>query len=266
MCNSEWSSKWYTFDKKNTNTKFLRKPIKYNNWASKKNVDKIKKILPQIKLLQIKGGEPLIQKEVEDILLYVKNENLKCNIQIVSNFQHISDQMFDIICFINNISFNISLDSTGERYNWIRSGNWSKTTYNIEKYVKNCKYPPSFGYINTLNRWSTKSLIEDIDIVEKFNSKITKYMITTPWYNIKLATGPNYVSPMLLPREERLDIIYNFEKKFGFILSDSIQYKSLRLCFLKNVLSLENEQDNINEETLSISDDWSNIINGMRKK
>tara|TARA_Y100000389_G_C17460674_1_gene521387 strand:- start:201 stop:1373 length:1173 start_codon:yes stop_codon:yes gene_type:complete len=266
MCSSEWSSKWYKYDKEYENTQFIRKPTQYLKWTNKKNIDKIKRLLPHLKLLSIKGGEPLIQEEVKDILLYIKNRDLDCYVNIVSNFQKASKEILEIICSMRNMVLTISIDSTGKRYEWIRGGKWKNTLSNIKTYVHNCKFYPSFGYANTLNRWSVEHLVEDIKIMEEFNSKITKDVDNAnSWYNILIATGPAYVSPLVLPREKRLDIIYEFEKNFGIITDESIQYKSLTLNHLKTITSLENEQDNITDDTINVSNDWEGVINNIRK-
>lgn len=265
MCTSEFSSKWYKFDEKNKNTEFKRNPIKYKKWTNEKNISKIKKILPNLKLISIKGGEPLIQEEVKEILKFIKDNNINCHIRIVSNFQEISDEMFDILKCLKKLSITISLDSVGKRYEWIRGGNWKKTISNLEKYTKMCEHTPSISYTNTINVWSVKHLNKDIKILEKINSKLFRKDNKNS-YNISIALHPKYVSPMLLSREERIDIIYNFEKEFGFITENYLLYKSLILNNLKTVLSLENEQSDIKENTLDISNQWENEINILRGK
>ena len=264
MCNSENSSKWYKFDFNNTNNDFKRDAKKYRKFSDK-NLNKIIEILPQLKLLVIKGGEPLIHEEVKIILNYIKKNNLNTYIRIVTNFQEVSEEIMSVISSLKKLNITVSLDSTGERYNWIRGGNWEKTIDNIKKFSKECKFC-SLGYANTLNRWSLKHLIDDIEIVENVNHSIFGDKNLNSYYNILPVLGPQYTSPFLISIEERIDFIIKFEQKFGPILKNSIQYKSLTLNHLDTILSLEKQPFEITPKLLEISNMWKNIIDGMRKK
>ena len=259
MCKSESSSRWYLDDKKNEHSEFARRPVKYKQWT-KNNLHKIIKILPDLHLISIKGGEPLIQEEVKNILKYLMNKNLYPRIEMISNMQEVSEEMMDILCAQKNMYLRISMDASGQMYNWTRGGNYTKTLSNISKYITGCKHAPKIGFTNTLNRWSYTSLVEDIITIEKF---ISKFNLSPVNYNIQPVMGPKYTSPFASPREERLALVNNFEKEFGFIQEDSILYKSLRINHLNNVLSLENDVYNDIGLTEK-SDRWKKEIDKIR--
>lgn len=263
MCRSDSSSKWYKFDKENENNEFERSAIKYKKWGTSDNIDKIKRLLPQIKLLVIKGGEPTIQHEVYEILQEICYKEFQTKVSIVSNFQEVSDEMMELICQLPNAKMTFSVDSTGSRYNWVRGGDFDKTMRNIETYVKRCNMP-SFGFANTLNNHTVKHIVEDVKIMENINSKITKDSKTFPWYSILSVMGPRYASPFILPREERLDIVNQFECEFGFIESDTITYKTLILNNLATILALENDAFENTEDYVKLSKKWEEKINNIR--
>jgi len=154
----------------------------------------------------------------------------------------------------------ISMDASGQMYNWTRGGNYLKTLSNISKYITECKHISKIGFTNTLNRWSYKSLVEDIINIEKF---ISFFNLPPVNYNIQPVMGLKYTSPFAAPREERLKLVNNFEKEFGFIEKDSMLFKSLRINHLNNVLSLENDVYNDIGLTEK-SDRWKKEIDKIR--
>lgn len=262
MCKSECSSKWYTADKNKQNTEFNRKPVKYKKWTTDHNMKKVIDLLPQLKILQIKGGEPLIQDEVKQTLKYIIDHELDINVEFLSNFQELSDEMTYILHNLKKLSLRISLDSSGKMYDWTRGGNWSKTVDNLERFMRGCRYEVELGYTNTLNRWSYKNLINDIKVVEEINSRFCKKVTN---YNILPVIGPKYTSPFAAPLTERINFIFEFEKEFGFIVEDSIVYKTLRLNHIFNVLSLHNDPLEIDDGLVQMSNRWENEINDLRK-
>jgi MoaA/NifB/PqqE/SkfB family radical SAM enzyme len=261
MCKSESSSRWYFDDAKHENTEFKRSPVKYRPW-SKDNLHKIIKILPQLKILTIKGGEPLIQKEVINILQYLKDNEHYPRIEILSNFQELSFEVLEILWSMKNMVLRISMDAFGDTYNWTRGGNFDKVLANIERYVAGCYQKPDIGYTNTLNRWSYLDLIESIKVIEKFSRKLNIGILN---YNIQPVIGPVYTSPFTAPREERLHLVHEFEREFGMITGDSLDYGVLKVNHLKNVLSLENDIPGHLDHTEK-ADKWKTVIDEIRQK
>lgn len=256
MCSSEYSSRWYKHDKQ-----YNRNPIKYTKWGNEENLNKIKRILPQVKLLTIKGGEPTIQEEVYSILRYIVENDLETNVNIVSNFQEVSDEMMDLLCPMKHLHMNFSIDSTRDMYNWTRGGDFDITISNIKRYAKNCKYTPCFGYSNALNKWSLFSLIDDIKLMEKISSELG---YNDAWYNILPVMGPRYVSPFILPREDRVKFVHKFEREFGIIDSFSKAYGCLTLNHLDTIIALENDAFEVTDDILDKSNEWKIAIDKIR--
>lgn len=265
MCYSEFSSKWYKFDKEHENTKFKRNPVKYQTWTTEENMLKIFEILPDLKFLSIKGGEPLVQQEVKQLLEYIVSNEIEVKINIVTNFQEISDEMIALVVKLKNLELTVSIDSTGVMYNWIRGGDWNKTMNNVSRFVEYCEHmKPNFGYANTLNRWSMNNLIDDIKIMEEANRIICGGLDIKPWYNILSAFGPFYVSPFILPRKERIDFVHRFEKTFGIIDENIKEYGSLTLNHLDTIIALEGDASDERYGDISASDEWKQKIDRIR--
>ncbi len=260
MCKSESSSRWYKDDKKHEDSKFKRRPIKYRKW-SVGNMHKIIDLLPDLKILTIKGGEPLIQNEVIEILKYLRDNKLNPRIEILSNFQDIPDSVLDVMYSLTNMTLRISMDAHGEAYNWTRGGDYNSVVDSIRRYVAGCDHNPDIGYTNTLNRWSYRSLVKDIKVIEALTASLN---IGHKNYNIQPVMGPIYTSPFAAPREERLDVVAAFEREFGFIEGDSMAYGALKINHLSNVLSLENDVYELDNELTEKVDEWERIINKIR--
>ncbi len=262
MCKSESSSRWYMDDKKHENSIFQRKPIKYRKWTEN-NLHKIIAILPDIKILTIKGGEPLIQAEVLEMLRYLKDNKLYPRIEVLSNFQEVSDEMMDVLWEMQNLVLRVSMDGHGEVYNWQRGGNYDAVMDNLTRYVKGCNGISDFGYTNTLSRWSYRSLVRDIIEIEAATKKMDVGNLVN--YNIQPVIGPAYASPFVDALDNRMDLIYEFEKHFGFITEDSMEYGCLRINHLSNVLSLENDVYEVDDELLEKSALWEQEVNNIRR-
>ena len=263
MCNSEYSSKWYAYDK--ADTEFNRKSVKYRNWCSPGNMAKIKKLIPQLKLINIRGGEPTIQKEVFDFLKMVIEVNPDVHVVMLSNFMQVSDEMMDLLCSLRNLQLSLSIDSTGEMHNWTRGGDFDASINNLRRYVAGTKFP-NFVFCNTINRWSVHNIVHDIKTMAEIVNDLREGRDWDISYNMLLCTGPWYTSAHVLPRTERLNIVNEFEREFGIIDPDKteIMYNNLRVNHVNTLLTLE---DDVFDDALSLShsDKWGDIISGIRQ-
>jgi molybdenum cofactor biosynthesis enzyme MoaA len=101
------------------------------NWDIKKTSDKI----CNTKWLTIRGGEPLINRELrEEVELWIDQGLLdNTTLCIVTNATKI-DLWWDTLNRVPNLQFMVSVDGYGEIYNYLRfPGNWDTTSANILK-------------------------------------------------------------------------------------------------------------------------------------
>ena len=94
MCNSYFSTKWKKLEHHFIKAGFKEERYPHPTMAySKESTDKILKVLPNLKILQIKGGEPFADKNNLKILTKLAEVNPNCKVILVSNFQKYTKRM-----------------------------------------------------------------------------------------------------------------------------------------------------------------------------
>lgn len=93
------------------------------------NFEMIKDIATNLDRLFIYGGEPLMDKEVLDILRYCKESKKSKNINLIINTNGtiMNDEILDLLNSFKHTSLYFSIDDTEDRYNYERwPANWDK--------------------------------------------------------------------------------------------------------------------------------------------
>ena len=195
MCDSFFSTKWkkleHHFDR-GVNPAFS---------MSDESVDKILDSLYNLKLLQIKGGEPFADKNNLKILTRLVEVNPDCRVILVSNFQHIPDEWWPVLMALNCLQVGASVDGTHEMFDWIRGGSFDKVTENINEFNRliDCK----FGF----------SVNMCISIYNLYNIKATQEYFKDYTCNVyNVVTHPMHLSPSIIPKDKLQKII---EDEYG---------------------------------------------------
>ena len=147
-CTPGFSSRWVTDNKKaravfDTYDSSIQNKIKYfdavqlytddtNGRSTKMHLPNPELVLENLKELDLsnlrtinfKGGEPLLNSETLAILRYLDEQSILSNVSIimVSNGTYINQEIIDVFKKCKNISFNLSLDGIGDLFNYIRYG------------------------------------------------------------------------------------------------------------------------------------------------
>lgn len=130
MCSSYASSQWI---KLNPIFNITDQPMKA--WSiSDKDFDKILKIIPTLKMVHIKGGEPFADMKNLKIIKAIRKTNPMCRIQICSNFQMIPDAFIKELKQCRRVNASASVDAIGKRFDWIRGGDFKQVEYNIDNF------------------------------------------------------------------------------------------------------------------------------------
>jgi len=186
-CSSLFSSSWKKYE-----TFFDRKEFPLNK-LSKKSIEKIKKVLPGLEWLVIKGGEPFADEDNFDILSELFNTNKNCNVNIVTNMSILKDNHIKILeKNPNKINLIVSMDGTEKIYNWIRSTRFERVIENMEKLYKELNI--KFDITITISLYNYFNLV---DIFDYFSN--ISYIKSISYANI--LTAPLSSSIQSLPKE-----------------------------------------------------------------
>lgn len=91
---------------------------------SDSSIDKIKRLVPQLEHIMIKGGEPFADRTNYFILKELLDTNPNCSVHLVSNMHKIPEDFLSLLSDLrkqgNKFLISASIDGTGELYEWIR--------------------------------------------------------------------------------------------------------------------------------------------------
>lgn len=198
MCSSAYSSQWVRDDRRLS--RWGRNPTDYFN-IREEDLIKIIKVLPQLKELTIKGGEPTIDPNFEKLLENIKSDQV---VRLVSNFQNPRPRVFEIIKKLTNLKLVVSIDGTGDVYNWVRGGDWFRLKSNLIK-LGTAKPNYRLNVTMTLNYWTLPHLYQDLIEIEKLQLESNLNI----GVNLRLVTHPRYssaeaVNPIVVQDQKQL--------------------------------------------------------------
>ena len=161
-------------------------------------IDKIKKALPEIHVLCLKGGEPFADKRNIEILDHLALVNPECYVQIITNFTLV-DKHIKTLKKIKNLDVDASVDGIYDQYEWIRSSKWNKLLEQMDIYT------------NELNRQTR------VNVTVSLYNYTNLYDIIHYWNNssyIKSMSATNIVhhpkiSSYKLLKQQYLDFFYD---------------------------------------------------------
>tara|TARA_A100001388_G_scaffold266650_1_gene239936 strand:+ start:898 stop:2064 length:1167 start_codon:yes stop_codon:yes gene_type:complete len=236
MCSGRCSTQWHDFDEQ-----FGRQKGKLTR-ISDKSVQKIKKLVPNLNVIFVKGGEPFADTKNMEILEHVAETNPNCLINMTSNIQSISRKHFKILKKLKNLRIHASIDGVDEVYNWIRGGDFKKTVENAEKIYYECghKIQPA----TTISIYNFFSLNK---IVDYFNNK--SYVKWQHCYNV--VEWPNWSSIMHFPENI-------FKKTMACNKNALSKYQNITLG---NLFKVENKFD---QNVMKQSKKYTETMNSIR--
>jgi MoaA/NifB/PqqE/SkfB family radical SAM enzyme len=203
-CNSYFSSKWRKIEEQFNRQAFPSYHLKDDS------VEKICKVLPDLKYLQIKGGEPFADKNNLKILRELAAVNPSCELIITSNFQNIPDEWYEALFLLKNIKVGASIDGVGKTYDWIRGGNFDDTVANMKKFYDITGIPLIVNICVSLYNISVLNEIydyfKDADYVDHIISN-------------NMVVQPEYLAIDLMKKSKILELVGDKDDKFSNIRS-----------------------------------------------
>ena len=261
MCNSTYSSQWLKDDQRLEDSKFKRNPEKYDYALTGKDLDKILQIIDYIEELNIKGGEPTIDPNFISLIDYLVKHDPKKRIRVVSNFQKVSAELMNNLTKLENLQLIVSLDGTKEIYNWIRGGNYEKTVKNVIEF-SNKSVNPIIGFTTAFTAYNLFHLKDFVIEIEELNQKLNNKSKT--WIAMRYVEHPKYVSPLILPCEERTKYFNELAKILDFSEETMPKYKSIKIRHLDQFKNICTNEQIDGLQKLSIR--WKEEIDNMRGK
>ena len=167
----------------------------------------LEKELPNIKQIDMYGGEPMLvkkqwetlQKSIE--LGYAKDQELSFN----TNGTIFREEYIDILKQFKRVVISFSLDATNERFDYIRHhGNWNKVVDNIKNWLKYKSDTIYFDVAVTVTNLNLYYLDELVDWC--IEMELNPYFIDV--------SHPDFYSPSNLPQSVKNSI----NKKFDIYL------------------------------------------------
>lgn len=223
-CSSYFSSKWRSLEPK------FGREVSPASYLKSDSIQKILKVLPDLKYLQIKGGEPFADKNNLKILSELSLVNPDCEVIITSNFQNINDEWWPILKKLNRISAGASIDGVGKSYDWIRGGKFNQTLNNMQRF----KYETS----NQVTINVCVSLYNIFILRQIYGFFVDKSYVSSIIFN-NIVSYPSMLSPKILTLSELNLALEKFgndpENVLGNLRKLELNYNAgLRKDFIKH--------------------------------
>lgn len=192
-CGSLYSTKWRKFEK--DMPEWARHNIPATH-LSNESINKIMKVLPNLEILELKGGEPFADKNNLKFLKELVKTNPECYVNITSNFEHIPDTWWETLSLLKNLNIGASIDGIGKKYDWIRSGNFANTCENLEKFTSITGIKPCINVCVSI--YNIFSLREISDFFSDYDIHMSNIVNT-----------PKYLSPNIIESKRLKKILYD---------------------------------------------------------
>ena len=232
-CNGFLSSAWNILDKKIlkaypgldedlSEKRVSRHWIKNDIRLTQKDIDKIKPILPKLRVFCIKGGEPFADKKNMDLLEYLAKVNPDCYVQIITNFTLV-DKYIHILKKFRRLDVDASVDGLYDQYEWMRSSKWKKLLEQMDLYIHKTRKQTMINIT--------------VSIYNYFNlHEIIKYWDKSPYSRTLAATNIVHhpkISSFKFLKQDYLNMFYDkIDPNFtGIVLDRPTSFKDQDLKF-----------------------------------
>jgi len=170
-----------------------------DNWSYEKNKIILEKIAPYIRILNVTGGEPLINNDFLEFCYYLNVNGYSRNINLAfhTNLTVLPSKFVETWKNFANITVKISIDATEKDYEYIRyPGKWNTIEKNITKLIEIADNIPKFGveFHTVFSSFNAHAIPNLIKYLLKIQSK--KFL---NFPNTLLVTGPAYADSRCLP-------------------------------------------------------------------
>jgi len=209
-CSSTYSSSWATEDNKFGDNKkvFIFSGGEDNDFL----YEQLKPYFAEVKEIYFAGGEPLLMDKHYEILKHlIDHGNTELKIRYNSNLSSLEYKKTSVIDYwkhFSNIKLNVSLDSWGDRAEYIREGtDWSVIENNIKTVKEKC---PNIhlGISTVVSVFNVWTIMEFVDYL--IDRGILLEHTEISFYSI---LNPEYYSFRILDQDLKFKIIEKISKR-----------------------------------------------------
>jgi glutamate-1-semialdehyde 2,1-aminomutase len=149
-----------------------------------------------LRALYFTGGEPLIEKQVENILQYLLDRRIAGNVilEVNSNCTIVRDAMVQKLLEFKKVYLGMSIDAYGDWYEYIRyPAKWAIVRRNVERLAAlfGDRFVPHGSIV--LQVYNLLNVVEILAFFDKLDIP----------FNVELATSPSFLNIGVLPRRVR---------------------------------------------------------------
>ncbi len=251
-CSSTYSSSWATEDNKQGQNKKVF--IFAGGESNDKLYDQIKPFLSEVKEIYFAGGEPLLMDKHYDILNHlIETNNTDIKIRYNTNLSSLTFKGTSVVKMwqqFSNVHLNVSLDSWGNRAEYIREGTeWNTLVENIKTVKESC--PHIFiGIASVISAFNVYTLPEFIDYM--VSNKLVDSNTAVSFYCL---LNPNFYSFNIFDQDTKNKIIDKLSNR---------QYNSTVNSQIENVikhLQLSTVDVNLQRQFKTHTDYYDDIRN-----
>lgn len=150
-------------------------------------LNEIEKNKHSIKGVSLLGGEPFLQKPNEQLFDIIAKDT---KIDIVTNLSVDleNNKIYQLVKQFNNVSFNISFENVGNRFEYVRAGaNWDRLVKNIQ--ILKRDFGKNIGCLGVYNIWSATNLDELYQFCDDYQMPITWQVANYRWDSLYPTEG-----------------------------------------------------------------------------
>ena len=197
-CSSFFSTKWIPLEKEALDfglplDKWKTRPYGFASFGHKhyrmtdEDVKKIYKLLPDLEVLYIKGGEPFADQQNFKIVEELIRVNPNCRVKLTTNMSKVPQKFLNVFKKLNSrVGLSVSIDGIGKTYEYIRSTPFDQTIDCIKRWHDSgIKSHLSVSYnMSAHNFYHTVDFLEwfDNNLLQEVNRVRVSKMINSPSY------------------------------------------------------------------------------------